>query len=83
LRIAPRKWERTVDQLKGFDLDAHETLAYGRTLGPAEVIDLLRMTPNYWHLEEGALVTITEWDPVQVTVGVDLLCFRRRGADAA
>jgi 23S rRNA (guanine745-N1)-methyltransferase len=81
--IDPQKWERTVDQLKGFELETHERLEYDRTLGADQVTDLMRMTPNYWHIDEAILARVADWDPVQVTVAVDLLGFRRRGSEAA
>jgi 23S rRNA (guanine745-N1)-methyltransferase len=81
--IDPQKWERTVDPLKGFELETHERLEYGRTLAADQVVDLLRMTPNYWHIDEATLARVSDWDSLQVTVAVDLLGFRRRGPAVA
>jgi 23S rRNA (guanine745-N1)-methyltransferase len=82
LGIEPEKRERTVDQLKGFELEEHQELVYGRTLDGREIGDLLRMTPNHWHIDEATSASVLNWDSVQITLAIDLLCFRRRNAAA-
>lgn len=51
LDIGAEKRERTIEQLaEFFALESDEELRYHTRLLPGDVGDLLRMTPNYWHL---------------------------------
>lgn len=51
LDIGTEKRERTIEQLaEYFVLASDEELTYNTRLLPGDVGDLLRMTPNYWHL---------------------------------
>jgi hypothetical protein len=43
-----------------------------------DVADLLRMTPNRWHLDEAGLAQAAAVDRLAITVSVALLAFRPR-----
>ena len=80
LGIQPEKRERTIEQFAdGFDLVAQEALTYPCELEAEETVDLLGMTPNYWHLDEATLAAVATWGRTSVTVDVRVLGFRRRG----
>ena len=65
LDVDADKVERTVDQLApAFSLKAQGTIAYEVSIPGSDVVDLIQMTPNYWHFEAseaevtGQLVTM-------------------------
>jgi len=79
LRIGEAKEERTAERLgERFELAGREGLRY--TIEPTgdDVADLLRMTPNRWHLDEAALALAAAADRLSITVSVALLAFRPR-----
>lgn len=78
--IEEDKRDRTLERFSArFELIGERGLAFTARLSGQDVIDLLRMSPNYWHLEEeeieqaGGLFAHTE-----VTVSVSLLALRPR-----
>jgi 23S rRNA (guanine745-N1)-methyltransferase len=72
------KAERTVARLAGgFELAGDEVLEYHREMPAEDILDLLRMTPHRWHLDDDALAGVASLDPVRVTVSMLLLRFRR------
>jgi 23S rRNA (guanine745-N1)-methyltransferase len=72
------KAERTVARLVGgFELAGDEALEYDREMPAEDILDLLRMTPHHWHLDDDALAGVASLDPVRVTVSMLLLRFRR------
>ncbi|HEY8485148.1 MAG TPA: methyltransferase domain-containing protein [Longimicrobiales bacterium] len=78
LGLEEAKRERTVERLRPqFELRGEDTLTYSVELDTGVVLDLLRMTPNYWHLPEEALAQIATRERRVVTVDVRLLHFRR------
>lgn len=77
--IEAGKRDRTVGQFEGaFQLVAEESVEYRTELVADAILDLLRMTPNYWHLDEATLADVAAWEPSSVTISVLLLAFRRR-----
>jgi 23S rRNA (guanine745-N1)-methyltransferase len=72
------KPERTVARLAGgFELAGDEALQYDREMPAADLLDLLRMTPHHWHLDDDARARVASLDPVRVTVSMLVLRFRR------
>lgn len=84
LGIEPDKRARTLAQFAdAFDPEPSQALRYSRVLEGDEVLDLLRMTPNRWHVDDATLAGVAEWSALEVGFAVDLLCLRRRGAGGA
>jgi len=55
LEIEPGKEQRIVEQFWGmFQPAGRQTVEYEMRLSGEELEDLIRMTPNYWHISEGA-----------------------------
>jgi 23S rRNA (guanine745-N1)-methyltransferase len=78
LHIEPDKVERVVDNFRDeFRLASSQVLEYVIELDAHEVQDLLRMTPNAWHLDDAAWARVAELEPMRVTVGFHTLQFRR------
>jgi hypothetical protein len=42
----------------------------------ADLLDLLRMAPHHWHLDNDAPARVASLDPVRVTVSMLVLRFR-------
>lgn len=81
LGLEEDKPERTAARLAGsFALAGDEALEYDREMPAEDILDLLRMTPNHWHLEDAALAGVAALDPVRVTISMRLLRFRRNGS---
>ncbi|HEX6940285.1 MAG TPA: methyltransferase domain-containing protein [Longimicrobiales bacterium] len=79
LGIEAGKRARAIEQLDAaFELEAEQAIGYRREMAADEVLDLLGMTPNAWHLGPAARAEVAGWGSVPVTVSVLLLCFRRR-----
>ncbi|MFW6202574.1 MAG: putative RNA methyltransferase [Gemmatimonadota bacterium] len=84
LEIEPGKEARTVERFApAFELEASETVERRVGLAADDVLDLLRMTPNYWHLGEAALERAEALGGMEVTLGFRILRFRRAGAGSA
>lgn len=78
LGIEVGKRERAAEQFDpAFRLEAEEVVEYRRVLEPAEVLDLVGMTPSAWHMDAGVLAAVEGWGRVPVTIGVEVLLFRR------
>lgn len=78
LGIEPEKKARALQQFgAAFHLEAEVVVEYRRVLEPADVLDLVGMTPSAWHVDAEALAAVEGWGPVPVTIGVDVLLFRR------
>jgi len=78
LGLEEAKRERTVERFSPqFELTREDALTYTLELDTSAVLDLLRMTPNYWHLPEEALAQAATRGSRVVTVDVRLLHFRR------
>jgi 23S rRNA (guanine745-N1)-methyltransferase len=72
------KPNRTVARLAGgFELAGEEALEYDREMPAEDLLDLLRMTPHHWHLDDDARAGVASLDRVRVTVSMLLLRFRR------
>ncbi|HEX7119866.1 MAG TPA: hypothetical protein VF212_13830 [Longimicrobiales bacterium] len=81
LGIEPDKRERVAAQLgAAFRSVGEDVLEYRTEMTGDDVADLLRMTPNYWHLGEAELARAAELPPRAVTVAVTVLAFRRGAA---
>lgn len=81
LEIGAEKRERTVERLgPRFRLAGEEEIAYRRALTAADVLDVLRMTPNYWHLDEASLAAAAALGELEVGFAMRLLHFRPAGA---
>jgi 23S rRNA (guanine745-N1)-methyltransferase len=56
LGIDEDKAARTVDQLQPeLRLENQGTIRYSVSIPGSEIVDLIEMTPNYWHIDENAL----------------------------
>ncbi|HEX7119256.1 MAG TPA: hypothetical protein VF212_10735 [Longimicrobiales bacterium] len=76
LGIEPDKRERVAAQLGGaFRPIGEDVLEYPTEMTGDDIADLLRMTPNYWHLGEAELERAAELPPRTVTVAVTVLAF--------
>ncbi len=74
LTIEPDKVEHTVDQLRsGFWLADRQDLEYQTELRPEDVLDLVRMTPNYWHVGAESLDKAASLGSVRVTMAFVVL----------
>jgi len=79
LEIDADKRERTEERLAGrFELVGLERIEHRMTLAPGEAVDLIRMTPNYWHADEPALRAAARLGETAVTASVSVLRFRKR-----
>jgi 23S rRNA (guanine745-N1)-methyltransferase len=78
LEIGEEKKERTVEQLAPeFQLAAEEELSYQVDLQRGDAGDLLRMTPNYWHLDPGVMKEADAIDAMNVRLSFRILAFRK------
>lgn len=78
LGIEDRKRQRAIDQLgAAFALERAQSVEYTRVLASDAVLDLLRMTPNAWHLDTAAFEQVGSWGPLEVTFGVEVLALRK------
>jgi 23S rRNA (guanine745-N1)-methyltransferase len=82
LGIEDDKPERTAARLAGaFELAGDDALDYPREMPADHILDLLRMTPHHWHLDDDALEGVASLDPVEVTISMRLLRFRRTASE--
>lgn len=83
LGIEAGKRGRTIEQLGfAFRLAAAHEVEYRRELAGGDVVDLLTMTPNAWHLDRTALEAVAGWSSMNVTFAMEVLCLRRRAGGA-
>lgn len=61
-----------------FDLAGQQTLEYQTEVEGDELVDLLLMTPNYWHLGDEVLARAASLPRLAVTISVRLMRFLRR-----
>ncbi|HEX6992524.1 MAG TPA: methyltransferase domain-containing protein [Gammaproteobacteria bacterium] len=80
LGIEPGKRERAIARLgAAFRLESEQAVEYRRELEAEDVLDLLRMTPNAWHLDAADVDPVTSWRRADVTFAMQVLAFRRGG----
>ena len=80
LGLEEDKRERTVERLgAAFELVEEEVVRFRPELSGDDVLDLLRMTPNYWHLDPATMASAAQRAPQTVTISARLLAFRRGG----
>ncbi|HEV2126333.1 MAG TPA: methyltransferase domain-containing protein [Chloroflexota bacterium] len=78
LRIEEEKEERMIRQLAAtFDLQGDRHLEYGIDLTPADVVDLVEMTPSARHLSGDDRARLQHVSGLRATVSVSILSFRR------
>lgn len=76
LAIPREKRHHLEEQLEGvFALRSAHPLEHEVELEGPELSDLVRMTPNRWHLDEDALAAVAAWDPARITLSVEVLEF--------
>lgn len=79
LTIEAHKRERILAQFaQCFTLIESTTIEYQLALSRADVVDLIMMTPNHWHVHDPVERTARLHEPVVATVGFNLLVFQRR-----
>lgn len=79
LDIEDDKPQRTAARFgTAFDLASQQTLEYETEVEGDELVDLLLMTPNYWHLEDDVLARAASFPALAVTISVRLMHFIRR-----
>jgi 23S rRNA (guanine745-N1)-methyltransferase len=84
LGIEEDKQQHVLDHFAGaFTLAGQHTISHKLVLDSSQLVDLVRMTPNYWHLEAG------EWSKIEALAGTTasasftILEFRRDQAAGA
>ena len=78
LGIEPGKRERAIERLgDAFRLEAERVIEYRRALEAEDVLDLVRMTPNAWHLDAEDIEPMKSWPRTDVTFAMRMLSFRR------
>lgn len=76
LEIQKNKKQLVIEQFtKLFNLKAEHPLEYEIHLNGGELADLIRMTPNYWHISEEKWNDLKAIDTVQTTVSFIVLKF--------
>ncbi len=77
LDIQPEKRERTLDQLApSFEPDREESLDYDVELAGADVVDVVRMSPSAFHLDDDGLAAAERLGGVTVTLSFVVLGLR-------
>lgn len=78
LGIEPEKKQRIYEQFAAdFEPEQMENVCYTIELAPDDMENLLRMTPNYWHIPEAELQQARQQAPMHTTVSVQILALRR------
>ncbi len=79
LNIGADKHERTVDQLAPwFTLAASQTLEYAVSLNRDDLINLVTMTPNYWHRASVRWNVLPTIEGERTTISFTILVLHRR-----
>lgn len=79
LNIEPGKRDRAISGLtERFELIGEEQLSGEMELEGFQIADILRMTPNAWHLTEVQLARTAEMTRQRVSRSFEILSFRRR-----
>jgi hypothetical protein len=77
LGIEQDKRERVVEHMAGeFRLVGERAVEVEMALDGEELVDLVRMTPNYWHLSREAWDDIRATEGVRTRAGFTMLIFR-------
>lgn len=77
LDIQPEKRERTIDQLApSFEPDREDSLDYDVELVGADIVDVVRMGPSAFHLDDDGLAAAERLGGVTVTLSFVVLGFR-------
>jgi 23S rRNA (guanine745-N1)-methyltransferase len=78
LEIQKNKQQFLVEQFNGmFKLKEEQPLEYKIELNGGELVDLIKMTPNYWHISKESWPDLKGLDRVQTTVSFIILKFCR------
>jgi 23S rRNA (guanine745-N1)-methyltransferase len=76
--IEKEKRQQIVTQWAGrFELEHIEPISFEMTLDPGQLLDLVHMTPNYWHLNETTQQRLAGMNLKQVMASFEILLFRR------
>jgi hypothetical protein len=76
LDIEANKRQRVVEQLAGaFKLAGEQSIAYEMQLGGQELVDLVQMTPNYWHVARERLDSIKTLERIRTRASFVLIKF--------
>lgn len=79
LSIEEDKRQHVVEQFEdGFTLAEVRRLDFPLALGGDDLLDLVYMTPNYWHLTDDTREALTASPRVETRAGFELLAFYRR-----
>lgn len=77
LEVDADKAERTLDQLSpAFELLEKGTIGYQTSIPGSDVVDLIQMTPNYWHFESSAEVLAGQ----TVTMDFEILWMEKKSS---
>jgi 23S rRNA (guanine745-N1)-methyltransferase len=80
LGIEADKEQRVVEQFaETFRVAGTRTLAYDMHLNGQDLVDLVRMTPNYWHTSEDAWDEVKAVESIHTRAGFTILEFHRIG----
>lgn len=78
LSIEPDKRNKVIEQFAGpFRLAGERTIEYEMRLVDAQLLDLIQMTPNYWHISDEAWDRVIAVERVQTEASFTILEFRR------
>ncbi|MEZ4659393.1 MAG: methyltransferase domain-containing protein [Caldilineaceae bacterium] len=78
LGIESAKEQRLQEQFAAyFEPERMENVCYNIELAQNDLENLLRMTPNYWHVAEVELPQTPTCAPISTTVSVQILAWRR------
>jgi 23S rRNA (guanine745-N1)-methyltransferase len=79
LEIEVSKLERVTEQMRGdFELIQQHTLEYDLRLGGEALLQLIQMTPNYWHVSNEVCSRLLATTAVETKACFTLLEFRHR-----
>jgi 23S rRNA (guanine745-N1)-methyltransferase len=78
LSTPPEKRSRLLEQFNvHFALAAKQEVEYQRVMHADDIANLLRMSPNYWHLEAADLDHARSLDGLRLTLSFTILAFRK------
>lgn len=78
VRIEEEKQQRTIARFSGFfEIVEIETIEYEIHLSNAELLNLVRMTPNERHLTPATSDMMRKMESIHTTVGFNILIFRK------
>jgi 23S rRNA (guanine745-N1)-methyltransferase len=76
LDIEADKRQHVVEQFSGtFKLVGEQSIAYEMQLDSPELLDLIQMTPNYWHIERESLDSVKALERVRTRASFTLFKF--------